>query len=166
MYRTIADFKKEWEVESDATLKVLRALTDESLNQRVDADGRSLGRLAWHLVQTIPEMMTRTGLSLDKQVEEEPQPAEAAQIAHRYEQISNALLEQVLTKWNDASLLEEDDMYGQTWPRGETLLNLQTHQTHHRGQMTVLMRQAGLRVPGFYGPAREDWASMGMPAMA
>jgi hypothetical protein len=26
------------------------------------------------------------------------------------------------------------------------------------------MRQAGLKVPGIYGPAREDWASMGMPA--
>ena len=28
--------------------------------------------------------------------------------------------------------------------------------------MTVLMRQAGLRVPGIYGPAREDWSGMGM----
>ena len=28
--------------------------------------------------------------------------------------------------------------------------------------MTVLMRQAGLRVPGFYGPVREDWAQWGM----
>jgi len=28
--------------------------------------------------------------------------------------------------------------------------------------MTVLMRQAGLRVPGVYGPAHEDWAGMGM----
>ena len=37
-----------------------------------------------------------------------------------------------------------------------------SHQTHHRGQMTVLMRQAGLTVPGVYGPAREEWAAMGM----
>jgi hypothetical protein len=29
----------------------------------------------------------------------------------------------------------------------------------------VLMRQAGLSVPGVYGPAREEWAAMGMPAM-
>jgi hypothetical protein len=27
------------------------------------------------------------------------------------------------------------------------------------------MRQAGLVVPGIYGPAREEWAKMGMPAM-
>jgi uncharacterized damage-inducible protein DinB len=31
--------------------------------------------------------------------------------------------------------------------------------------MTVLMRQAGLRVPGIYGPAKEEWEEHGMPAM-
>ena len=36
------------------------------------------------------------------------------------------------------------------------------HQTHHRGQMIVLMRQAGLNVPGIYGPAHEEWAAYGM----
>jgi uncharacterized damage-inducible protein DinB len=30
--------------------------------------------------------------------------------------------------------------------------------------MTVLMRQAGLAVPGVYGPAREEWAAYGMAA--
>ena len=46
-----------------------------------------------------------------------------------------------------------------------TLFYLIAHQTHHRGQMTVLMRQAGLRVPGIYGPAKEEWAAFGAPAM-
>ena len=27
----------------------------------------------------------------------------------------------------------------------------------------VLMRQAGLGVPGIYGPSKEEWATMGMP---
>lgn len=30
--------------------------------------------------------------------------------------------------------------------------------------MTVLMRQAGLTVPGIYGPAKEEWATFGMEA--
>ena len=38
-------------------------------------------------------------------------------------------------------------------------------EAHHRGQMTVLMRQAGLTVPGIYGPAQEEWAAMGMPTL-
>ena len=54
-------------------------------------------------------------------------------------------------------------MYGQTWPRGQALWGLIAHEVHHRGQMTVLMRQAGIVVPGVYGPAREEWATYGMP---
>jgi uncharacterized damage-inducible protein DinB len=40
-----------------------------------------------------------------------------------------------------------------------------SHQTHHRGQMTVLMRQAGVPVPGMYGPSREEWEAMGVPPL-
>jgi hypothetical protein len=29
--------------------------------------------------------------------------------------------------------------------------------------MTVLMRQAGLKVPGIYGPAKEEWSIYGAP---
>lgn len=30
--------------------------------------------------------------------------------------------------------------------------------------MTVLMRQAGLPVPGIYGPAKEEWTTFGLEA--
>ncbi len=36
-------------------------------------------------------------------------------------------------------------------------------ETHHLGQMTELMRQAGLKVPGVYGPSKEEWTAYGMP---
>ena len=68
------------------------------------------------------------------------------------------------TNWNDETLEIEDTMYGENWQRGMTLTALLMHQAHHRGQMTVLMRQAGLKVPGVYGPAMEDWAAYGQPA--
>jgi hypothetical protein len=31
--------------------------------------------------------------------------------------------------------------------------------------MTVLMRQAGLVIPGMYGPAKEEWLAMGREAL-
>jgi uncharacterized damage-inducible protein DinB len=34
------------------------------------------------------------------------------------------------------------------------------HQIHHRGQITILMRQAGLAAPGVYGPNEEETAAM------
>ena len=57
-------------------------------------------------------------------------------------------------------------MYGMTWKRGTTLSLLINHQAHHRGQMTVLMRQAGVPVVGVYGPAKEEWKAAGMPTAA
>ena len=63
-------------------------------------------------------------------------------------------------QWTDETLAEIKDMYGEQWSIATVLGILTSHQTHHRGQMTVLMRQAGLRVPGVYGPSREEWASI------
>ena len=65
MYRKIADFLNAWETESKATQKVLDAISDGSLQQRVFDGHRTLGRIAWHIVTTIPEMMVNTGLELD-----------------------------------------------------------------------------------------------------
>jgi uncharacterized damage-inducible protein DinB len=69
-----------------------------------------------------------------------------------------------MEKWRDPMLDDELQMYGQTWKRRDVLMSLVVHQAHHRGQMTVLMRQAGLAVHGIYGPAREEWAKMNIPA--
>jgi uncharacterized damage-inducible protein DinB len=164
MFRTIADFQKAWTHEREGTLKVLRALTDDSLGQAVSGDDRTLGRMAWHLAQSISEMMPRTGLTVSDPAQDAPVPTSAAAIAEAYERASKAVGDEISAKWNDASLEVEDEMYGEKWPRGQTLQALVVHQAHHRGQMTVLMRQAGLKVPGVYGPAREEWASLGMTA--
>lgn len=160
MFRRIADFEKSWAADSESTLKVLRAVTDASLGQSVTPGGRTLGRLAWHITCALGEMPGHVGLKVDSPGYESDPPGSAAAIAAAYERASRSLLEQIKT-WSDATLDIEDDMYGQRWARAFTLHALLEHQIHHRGQMTVLMRQAGLRVPGIYGPAREDWAAMG-----
>jgi uncharacterized damage-inducible protein DinB len=137
-------------------------LTDASLSQPVHDGGRTLGRLAWHIAQTIAEMTAKTGLTVSGVSEHDPVPTHAADIASAYRTASASLVEQLKAHWTDATLLQQDNMYGESWARGLTLAILVNHQTHHRGQMTVLMRQAGLVVPGVYGPAMEEWAQMGM----
>ena len=89
-------------------------------------------------------------------------PTQASAIVSAYDAVAQSLAEQIRERWTDATLPELDDMYGEKWKRGFTLAVLIRHQAHHRGQMTVLMRQAGLKVPGVYGPAREEWLGMGM----
>ncbi|HLA79407.1 MAG TPA: DinB family protein [Vicinamibacteria bacterium] len=163
MYTTLADFEKTWAHESESTLACLKVLTDASLAQSVTTDDRTLGRIAWHLVGSIKEMMERTGLKVAGPADDAPVPSSAHVIATTYKQVCQSFLEGLKTQWSDETLRQTDSLYGETWKRGFTLDVLVRHQTHHRGQMTVLMRQAGLRVPGVYGPAREDWAAYGQP---
>jgi uncharacterized damage-inducible protein DinB len=164
MFRRVNDFLAVWEYETEATLKILGALTDASLAERLHANVRTLGRLAWHITQSIPEMGVRTGLALAGPAEHEPIPTSAAALAARYREAADSLARQVKDHWDDAELEVEDDMYGERWPRGRTLFVIAVHQAHHRAQMTVLMRLAGLPVPGVYGPAKEEWGRYGMPA--
>jgi uncharacterized damage-inducible protein DinB len=162
MFLTVAQFVDLWKQEAKRTHEVFAALTDESLSQSAEAGGRSLARLAWHLTQTVPEMLHRTGLDVKGPSETEPPPASAAKIVADYDVAAQSALEQVEKSWTDANLNDLDEMYGEKWKRGETLMVLILHQVHHRGQMTILMREAGLRLPSFYGPVREDWAQWGM----
>jgi uncharacterized damage-inducible protein DinB len=162
MISSIKDFDLIWAQEFDKTQKVLKHLSDKSLAQEVEPGGRTLGRLAWHLVLTIPEMMHLAGLKISGPAENTPVPSTVREIRQAYESVGLSVAAAVKTHWSDATLQVTDPMYGQVWKRGYTLAALIFHQIHHRGQMTVLMRQAGLPVPGLYGPAREEWAQWGM----
>ncbi|MEW6367408.1 MAG: DinB family protein [Acidobacteriota bacterium] len=161
MIRSIVEFEKYWGHEREGTLKILDALTDASLSQAVSPGDRTIGRMAWHITTSIPEMMERAGLALAGPAANAPVPSTAAAIRSAYAEASGSLLDQVKAKWEDSTLQVEDDMYGERWKRGFTLLVLINHQIHHRAQMTVLMRQAGLRVPGVYGPSKEEWVNYG-----
>ncbi len=162
MFLSVSTFLQTWEKEAESTQRILDALTDDSLKQLVAAQDRTLGRITWHLVTTIPEMMARTGLIMERINEDAPLPNTAVEIIDNYREVSKSLVAAIRNQWNDQTLLEKKDMYGETWAIGTTLSALIDHQIHHRGQITVLMRQAGLKVPGIYGPSREDWNQMGM----
>jgi uncharacterized damage-inducible protein DinB len=162
MYRTIEDFMTDWAHESESTTKLFANLTDESLSTRVSPDGRTLGYIAWHITICLG-MAAEAGLSYEAPGGANPDPPrEAASIREAYQKGSADLVASLRANWRDANLLEPVQMYGMTWTRGYALLAMVKHQAHHRGQMTVLMRQAGLPVTGAYGPSREEWATMGM----
>ncbi len=162
MIRTISDFLNAWNQESAGTLKVLRTLTDESLGQMVTPEGRSLGFIAWHITTTLGEMMTQAGLPVTAAGDKDPMPGSACAIADAYASGAQAVADAVKATWTDAQLEDDIPMYGESWKKAFVLAVLLMHQCHHRGQMTVLMRQAGLKVPGIYGPAKEEWANYGM----
>ena len=162
MIHSIKDFEFSWGPEIEATQKVFKHLTDKSLSLEFSPNVRSPGRLAWHITQTIPEMMERTGLTLAGPKPDDPIPSSAKAIFTAYNDAAISLLDQIKAQWTDATLEVEDEMYGERWKRGNTLTALINHQIHHRGELIVVMRLAGLAVPGIYGPTREEWAQFGM----
>jgi uncharacterized damage-inducible protein DinB len=163
MYTSIKAFISDWKQESDATIKLLNNLTDESLKQKVWAEGRTLGFLAWHITLSIGEMMTKIGLNPDCPPEDANLPVKVVDIKSTYEKASTSLISEINSKLKNEMLNDDVSAYGQTFKKCAMLKMLIVHQIHHRGQMTVLMRQAGLKVPGIYGPSKEEWAVYGMP---
>jgi uncharacterized damage-inducible protein DinB len=164
MYRSIEDFIKDWDAESTGSVKVFSTLTENTKKVLVHPEVRSLERLSWHLIQTITEMGNRAGLFNEDELEHSNMPSTVQELAKIYEKYSEALIKAVRSKWTDSSLTDQVEMYGELWEKGKILRVLISHQSHHRGQMTVIMRILGLPVPGLYGPSKEEWAEFGMIA--
>jgi uncharacterized damage-inducible protein DinB len=161
MYHSVEEFLADWTYESSSTQKLMDLLTDESLATRVAEGERSLGFLAWHVVISIHEMLSRLGLEFDAPQHEAPMPTTAIEISAGYKKASTNLVTAIRQQWTDADLAKEHDMYGEMWSSAKTLDIVLKHEIHHRGQMTVLMRLAGLSMVGMYGPSREEWAAYG-----
>lgn len=165
MFIHIDDFVKAWTEESTLTERVMEALTDASLSQPIAEGRRTLGQVAWHLVESI-HYMTHCGLDFSGPSGGARVPASAAEIAAEYRRISGALIEAIRSQWTDERLLDTTEIAGEMWQNGASLRFTLMHQAHHRGQMTVLMRQAGLRLPDIYGPTYESWIEQGMEPLA
>ncbi|RLQ96070.1 DinB family protein [Falsibacillus albus] len=162
MFQTIDGFLLSWKYESELTMKILNALTDLSLDQPVSKDDRSLGSIAWHLVTSPLVLLGHTGLIFQAPNDQDPVPDRADEIVSAYNEMNESFMNAIQSQWEDSDLTAMSNMFGRELPNHFFLMTLIRHQIHHRGQMTVLMRQADLKVPGIYGPAREEWAALGL----
>lgn len=160
MFMTIEHFRQSWKHETGETLRLLEKLTDESLSRPQIENIRTVGRVVWHIVTTYPDMCGPLGIKLDTPNDKNPIPASAAEIRGIYLKAANEVYDQV-SRWSDEDLQIEDNLFGETWKRGKSLWIFLVHEIHHRGQLTILMRLAGLPVVGVYGPAKEEWVNYG-----
>lgn len=154
MYRKVEDFLAEWKNASAGTLKAIQAVPTEKMDVAIVDGHNSLGWLAWHLVGVNAAFGQFAGLQIPGPGADMPQPATMEEIADYYVQVQEAYVTEAATL-TDEQLLEEVSVFGGMMPRGQLLRLLIDHQTHHRGQMTVLIRQAGLPVPAIMGPTKE-----------
>ena len=154
MYRQVNDFLNDWTVAAKGTSLVMQAMTDDKLNQSIVEGHSSLGWLSWHLVGATGFFSHLAGLQVPMLPQDAPIPATVGDIVAAYENVARCVEDEV-AKLSDKDLLEEVNGLNGPMARGKLLHILIDHQTHHRGQMTVLLRQAGLPVPGIMGPTKE-----------
>ena len=154
MYRVAEDFVQEWANASKGALKVMQAIPDDKMDVAIVEGHNTLGWLSWHLVSVAGAFGHFAGLQIPAPGPEMAQPKTMAEIAKMYEQVLEAYKKEVAAL-TEAELLEEVPAFGGTMKRGALLRMVVTHQTHHVGQMTVLLRQSGLKVPPVMGPTQE-----------
>ncbi|WP_058308970.1 DinB family protein [Gracilibacillus massiliensis] len=155
MYRKINDFINDWDNAAQGTTKVLESLTNETLDQAIVEGHNTLGWLGWHLATSPAFFASIVGLEV-KASDPKQIPDNASTIVEEYKKIVHDIRTEAQNQLTDEKLNEEIDSMGMTTTRGAMLRTLIDHQTHHRGQMTVLLRQAGLTVPGVMGPTKEE----------
>jgi uncharacterized damage-inducible protein DinB len=159
MFTTVNDFLQEWKQEAAITQKVLDALTDESLNQEVAPGLYSIGSVAWHVTGAVFYFPSQVGIRFEAPDLQKEAPS-AAEISETYKLVSSRLAEAVSAQVTDEKMNEMVNLFGMDMPVQAVLRLLIQHQAHHRGQLTVLMRQADLKVPGVYGPSKEEGEAM------
>lgn len=155
MYRNVNDFVQEWERNSAGTLAIMEAITDEKKNVSIVEGHSSLEWLSWHLTTAPAYFIGLAGLSLGLEINRTATPATIDEIKSTYKNVTEAVVKVVRESLTNESLLNTVDAHGQSTPIGAILRLTVDHQTHHRAQMQVLLRQAGLPVPGVIGPTKE-----------
>lgn len=162
MFYKLDDFFRSYETLTEGTVKIFSVLTDQNIAHDTGGGNRTPGQIAWHITTTVAEMMSRTGLQFNSIDPKSPPPSTAGEIVAGYRAVAKELVDTIQASWNDETMMQTDEMYGETWPRGLTAAILIHHEIHHRGQLTVLLRLAGVVIPGVYGPAKEEWKAFGM----
>src|SRR5215471_12196492 len=117
MLRTVCDFLNRWQEEKESTLRVFQNLTDDSLREGV-SKGRTIGRLANHIIETLSEMPHQLGLPVE---ERHTTYRNVANILAAYERAANELSRLINENWTDNTLNEETLMYGEPWKNGFSL---------------------------------------------
>ncbi len=157
-------FLTMWEVETEKTLRMLRALPTDKYDFRPDPGGRSLGELAWHLAEGDANLSATVATGrFDPSAKvpglERPRTVEA--LAPGFERIHRdavARLEPLTDQQLHATI---PFIGGVPTPVSELLwVWLLMANIHHRGQLSLMCRLAGGVSPGVYGPNREEMAAI------
>jgi uncharacterized damage-inducible protein DinB len=153
---------QELEQEARTTRRVLERIQDDHLSWRPHATARTLGELALHIA-TVPGSIAYLATQSEVQAPTftDPVPTSAAQLVASLDQ-AIARAKELLGGMDDQTLagswrMVQGDRELFAVPRVQLLRSVMlNHWYHHRGQLTVYMRELGIPVPSIYGPSADE----------
>jgi uncharacterized damage-inducible protein DinB len=158
----IDSFLQELEHEALTTRRVLERVPDDQLGWRPHHKARTLGELALHVAATPGAVATlATQSEIPPPDFKDPSPNTAAELLPALDE-SVATAKRLLGKMDDGALMA-------TWritrngrevvamPRAALLRSIMlNHWYHHRGQLSVYLRELGVAIPSIYGPSADE----------
>lgn len=153
---------QELEREAATTRRVLERVPTGQLNWKPHIKSMSLGQLALHvattpggvarLVETTPCQMPAFGA---------PEPKSTDEVMAAFE-VSLADATRILSSFDDARMLEiwqlvRDGQPVMSVPRVGMIRSIMfNHWYHHRGQLSVYLRELNVPLPSIYGPSADE----------
>ena len=159
---TIEMLLQELEQEAKTTRRVLERVPGDRLAWKPHDRSMSLGQLALH-VATIPgaiaELSQMSPFPVPKF--EQPSASSAAELMPALDE-SLAKAQTILGRMSEADLAKlwrvvDGDREVMAIPIGAMLRSIMlNHWYHHRGQLSVYLREVGVAVPSIYGPSADE----------
>jgi uncharacterized damage-inducible protein DinB len=154
---------QELEREAATTRRVLERVPEHQLQWRPHPKARTLGELALH-VAMVPGAVARLAAAPSPAQAPEfvdPSPKNAAELLPALDE-SLATAKQVLGGMDDGTLMStlrmmkaERELFAV--PRAALLRSIMlNHWYHHRGQLSVYLRELDVPLPSIYGPSADE----------
>jgi uncharacterized damage-inducible protein DinB len=154
---------QELEEEARTTRRVLERIPDNQLTWRPHPKARTLGELALHVAMVPGGVAELIASPSPAQVPDfaDPSPQSASELIPALDQ-GIAKARQVLGGMDDSALMEtwrlmqgEREVFAV--PRVGLLRSIMlNHWYHHRGQLTVYLRELNVPIPSIYGPSADE----------
>src|SRR4029078_11533936 len=136
---------------------------DEKLTWKPHEKARTLGQLALHIAMIPGSIAELVSSSAKTQVPKftEPSPQTASELVSTLD-ASIGKAKQLLSKMDDGAIMEtwslmNGDKEVFSLPRVAVLRTVMlNHWYHHRGQLSVYLRELDIPIPSIYGPSADE----------
>ncbi|HEV7488097.1 MAG TPA: DinB family protein [Thermoanaerobaculia bacterium] len=156
-------YRKLWEQDNPAFVRVLRALPADQLDYKPHERSSSAGDIAWQISE---ELRTLSDLIDTGEInwETKPRPATLDEIVAAYESNASrhrdALASADDAKWDSPGRMLYEGQEVMKSTIGALCFSFFLDAIHHRGQLSAYIRPMGGKVPSIYGPSADDSGGM------